>query len=211
VSTARGAGQLVRWGLLLTSAATYWLLFMCVHEFGHVLAACCTGGHVSRVVLSPLALSRTDVMPNPCPLVEVWGGPAFGAGAPLLFWSVWRAARLPGAAWLQGFAGFSLIANGLYIASGVYFPAGDTEELIRLGTSRCLLLAGVPAAILGLWGIHRLGPGLGTKGLSDAVARRATMFTGLALCATVMVILAIGDRPEPMSTGAPPQSVSPAR
>ena len=46
-----------------------WFLMQAVHELGHVLAAWLTGGAVQRVVLSPLEISRTDVMPNPRPLV----------------------------------------------------------------------------------------------------------------------------------------------
>jgi hypothetical protein len=53
------------WVVLLTvNAALFWLLFMVVHEGGHVLGAWATGGRVTRVVLSPVALNRTDVSPT---------------------------------------------------------------------------------------------------------------------------------------------------
>jgi hypothetical protein len=198
VTAERGASA-ARLALLTTSVASCWLLFMAVHEFGHVLAAWATGGHVARVVLSPLSLSRTDVTPNPHPMVEVWGGPAFGAAVPLLLWALWRAVRRPGALWLQGFAGFCLIANGLYIASGAAFAAGDTEELLRLGTPRVVLaLLGAPAAGTGLYLLHRLGPALGTGQLDSRRARSAARWSGAALCALVIVMLVLSGGPGPM-------------
>ncbi len=42
-----------------------WLARMAVHELGHVIGAIGSGGSVSRVVLHPLTISRTDVSPNP--------------------------------------------------------------------------------------------------------------------------------------------------
>src|SRR4051812_8876543 len=65
-----------------------WLAMMATHELGHVLAAWLTGGTATKVVLHPLAISRTDVWPNPEPLVVVWSGPLVGVLLPLLLWSV---------------------------------------------------------------------------------------------------------------------------
>jgi len=48
-----------------------WLAMQIIHEAGHVLAAWVTGGTVTAVVLHPLAISRTDVAPNPSPLTVV--------------------------------------------------------------------------------------------------------------------------------------------
>jgi len=64
-----------------------WLAMQAVHELGHVAAARLTGGTVTQVVLHPCTISRTDVSPNPRPLVVVWAGPLVGATLPLLaYW-----------------------------------------------------------------------------------------------------------------------------
>src|SRR5208337_624939 len=55
-----------------------WMAMMAVHELGHVVAAVATGGKVEKVVLHPLMISRTDVSPNPSPLIVVWAGPIVG-------------------------------------------------------------------------------------------------------------------------------------
>ncbi|MCA9007144.1 MAG: hypothetical protein KDA70_17850, partial [Planctomycetaceae bacterium] len=38
-----------------------WLAMMGVHELGHLLGGLFTGGSISRVVLHPLSISRTDL------------------------------------------------------------------------------------------------------------------------------------------------------
>src|SRR5262245_37834095 len=95
-----------------------------VHEAGHVLGARLTGGRVERVVLHPLTISRTELAENPQPLVVAWAGPVFGATAPILFWAAARLMRLPGAFVLRFFAGFCLLANGLYIGVGSFERIG---------------------------------------------------------------------------------------
>src|SRR5438105_1787209 len=99
-----------------------------VHESGHVFGAWLTGGRVARVVLHPLTISRTDVADNPHPLVVVWAGPIFGVVVPLLLWGAAAASRLPGAFLLRFFAGFCLLANGLYIGVGSFDRVGDCGE-----------------------------------------------------------------------------------
>ena len=64
--------------LIVSMLALSWLMMQAVHEFGHVVAAWATGGAVTKVVLHPSALSRTDVEPNPQPLAVAWGGPLIG-------------------------------------------------------------------------------------------------------------------------------------
>ena len=145
----------ILWHLLLLYAA--WLLMMLVHEAGHVVGAICSGGHVTRVMWSPLSLSRTDVEPNPQPLVVTWAGPMLGATIPLLIaglCSRWRLGYL-----LTFFAGFCLIANGAYLAIGALSPAGDAKDLLRLGIPRWVLIGvGTPMLIAGFWLWHRVSP-----------------------------------------------------
>ena len=57
--------------LIVATGALSWLAMMIVHEFGHVLHAWFSGANVVKVVLHPLAISRTDVAPNPHPLFVV--------------------------------------------------------------------------------------------------------------------------------------------
>lgn len=135
-----------------------WFLMQAVHELGHVLAAWATGGSVQRVVLSPLEISRTDVLPNPHPLAVAWAGPLVGVALPLATLPLFRRqarARLVA----TFFAGFCLIANGAYIGLGSIAGVGDAGDILRHGSPRWLLVAfGVAAfaAGLGLW--HSLGP-----------------------------------------------------
>jgi hypothetical protein len=95
-----------------------WLVMMLVHEGGHVLGAVCSGGQVRRVVWHPAVISRTDVRPNPHPLVEVWAGPTIGSLVPLASAVIASALRRRWAYLLWAAAGFCLIANGAYIGVG---------------------------------------------------------------------------------------------
>lgn len=145
-----------------------WLLMQAVHESGHVLGAWLTGGHVTKVVLHPLTISRTDVSPNPRPLIELWAGPLWGAGFPVAAWRLGVLGLPCGlVSWLRFFAGFCLIANGGYLGYGVIEPIGDAEELVRLGTPHWWLgLFGLITVPIGLRLWHGLGAdfGLGPHG-----------------------------------------------
>ena len=68
--------------LILSTLALSWLWMMIVHEFGHVVLAWTCGETVSKVVLHPLAISRTDVTHDKHPLLVIWGGPALGSLVP---------------------------------------------------------------------------------------------------------------------------------
>ena len=57
---------MLRWQqgvLIVATLLLSWLLMQAVHELGHAIGAWISGGHVERVVLHPLTISRTDV---PC-------------------------------------------------------------------------------------------------------------------------------------------------
>ncbi len=135
-----------------------WLAMMAVHELGHILGAFITGGSVSSVVLHPLAISRTDVSPNPHPGIVVWLGPIVGCLLPIIF-----AAITPGRYFLlrniaNFFAGFCLIANGAYITIGSFEGIGDCGEMLQSGTPTWVMIAfGAVAIPLGLYQWHRLG------------------------------------------------------
>ena len=160
--------------LLVVSTGVFsWLAMMAVHEAGHVLHAVVSGGRVERVVLHPLAISRTDVHPNPHPLFVAWGGAAWGCLIPAAAWLAARLARLRVEYVFRFFAGFCLIANGAYLGTGVVFPAGDAADLLRHGTPAWLLGAfGMTAMGLGLWSWHGLGRHFGLDRDRTAMDRR---------------------------------------
>lgn len=135
-----------------------WWLMCIVHEAGHVVAAWATGGEVERIVLAPWRFSRTDLSRNPHPAVVAWSGVLFGAVAPALAWaaSAGRFSRIAGLG--AFFAGFCLIANGAYLASGLFYPVGDAQDLIRLGVPRWVLaMVGTPMLAFGLLIWHMPG------------------------------------------------------
>ncbi|MGH7131996.1 MAG: M50 family metallopeptidase [Phycisphaerales bacterium] len=159
--------------LIVATAMLFWLLFMAVHELGHAIGAWCSGGKVVRVVLSPLAISRTDVSPNPHPLFVVWCGPLIGVVIPALFATVAYYTQLPLARWLRAFTGFCLIANGLYLASGVIRPAGDTQDMIWLGTPEWLFAAvGLVLTLVGFLVWHAMGSLWGLRTAAATQLRR---------------------------------------
>ncbi len=143
-----------------------------VHEAGHVLAAWLTRGTVTAVVLHPLAISRTDVSPNPQPLVVVWGGPIIGCALPMFAWWLTSKAGLPSIHLWRFFAAFCLVANGVYIGYGVIEPVGDAHDMLRLGTPPWLLAAfGMVTIPIGfaLW--NRQGKHFGFGEVAGVVCR----------------------------------------
>ena len=170
-------------GTLLLS----WLGMMIVHEGGHVVNAWATGGRVDKVVLHPLAISRTDVNPNPRPLIVVWGGPIWGCLVPLftLLWMRWRQFRHNFL--FAFFAGFCLVANGAYLGVGVWFPVGDALELLHLGTPLWLLGAfGVCASSLGFWLWNGLGSHFGLAKTNQSVEPRVVLSVWIALVLAIV-------------------------
>ena len=125
-----------------------WLAMMLVHELGHVLGAWLTDGEVQKLVWHPLAISRTDVSPNPSPLLVVWAGPLFGALFPVAVWVC--LSRFRWSFLLQFFAGFCLIANGAYIGYGSFEQVGDCREMLMQGT---------PIWVLWVWGAGHFAAG----------------------------------------------------
>src|SRR4051812_1786819 len=102
------------WIFLPALATSCWLGMMLVHECGNMLDALAPGGTITHLVFHPLAFPRTDIDPNPHPLIVAWSGPIGGAAIP---------AALAGAVrlldrrsyWTELFAAFCLLANGAYL------------------------------------------------------------------------------------------------
>lgn len=144
-----------------------WLGMMAVHELGHVVGAWFTGGVVSRVVLNPLTISRTELSENPSPRQVAWAGPILGTLIPLMAWAAGVLARIRGAFVLRFFAGFCLVANGTYLGVGAFGGIGDAGDLLRHGARAWQLWAfGLLGSSLGLLLWHRQSAhfGLGRTG-----------------------------------------------
>lgn len=172
-----------------------WLGMQAVHEAGHVVGAWLTGGRVERVVLHPLTISRTDLSHNPRPLVVVWAGPVVGVVVPVALWllAAWR--KVPGAFVLRFFAGFCLLANGLYIGVGSFDRIGDCGDLLRHGSPIWhLWMFGAATAPAGLWLWHGLGKHFGLGPEKEEV-RPAIAYGALAAFLALLAIgLAVGGK-----------------
>ncbi len=185
-----------------------WLGMMLVHEGGHVAGAWATGGTVRKIVLHPLAISRTDVSPNPQPLAVAWLGPLVGVALPLLGWAAFNWAGLlfdlrrrqtdaasasfvgspPGffettLACVRFFAGFCLIANGVYLGVGSWGLIGDAGDLQRNGAPAWTLWLFGGVAVAGgllLWNGQGAAFGLG-KSAGQVNARTAYLTAALLI------------------------------
>ncbi len=143
---------------MLSLVAVCWLAMMAAHEFGHVLGAVATGGAVERVVLHPLAISRTDVSPNPHPAIVVWAGPIIGCALPVFLAMIVPTRRAALRNIATSYAGFCLVANGAYIAIGSFDGVGDCGVMLATGSPRWLLIAFGAATIpMGLFVWHKIG------------------------------------------------------
>jgi len=177
--------------LLIASFLPFcWLAMMVVHEFGHVVAAWSTGGTVAGVVLHPLAISRTDVLPNPRPLIVVWAGPLVGSVAPLILWLSLRAVRIPESFLARFFAGFCLVANGAYIGVGSFDRIGDAGTMLQHGSPTLALWTFGCVSILAgfaLW--HGQGRHFGMGPYATQVGDRAVVISGCLLGTTLALEL----------------------
>jgi len=144
--------------LLCLFLYTCWLGMMVVHELGHVFHARLSGGTVSAVRVPLVGFSITELSSNPRPHFVAWGGAMWGCLVPLVAWAVFAATGTRGRRVAQFFAGFCLVANGLYLGVGWTQRAGDAADLRRYGTPVWVLVAfGVFATGAGLYLWHRLG------------------------------------------------------
>ena len=171
--------------LIATFIAFSWLAMQVVHEAGHVLLARLTGAEVTKVALHPLIMSRTDLAEDPHPLAVVWGGPLVGSLFPLLLFALAAVFRWPGAYLLRFFAGFCLIANGVYIGIGHFLADGaDPWVMMENGSPRWLLvLFGAAAFPVGLYLWHRQGSHFGLGNAKGQVDTRAAFISGGLLLA----------------------------
>lgn len=161
--SSSGPRLLSRLAVAVLAMVASWYLMMLVHEVGHALGAWVSGGGVRRVVVPLVGFSRTDVEPNPHPLLVVWAGPMVGSLLPLGIWSIFLGARRASShagKFAAFFAGFCLAANGAYLLGGAISPVGDVADMVRHGTARWVVgLVGVVLLGAGLWVWHDFRPG----------------------------------------------------
>jgi sterol desaturase/sphingolipid hydroxylase (fatty acid hydroxylase superfamily) len=174
--------------LILTFIGFSWLAMQVVHELGHVIVARLTGAEVTKVALHPLIISRTDLAENPHPLAVVWGGPVFGVVLPLALFGLAFAYRVPGLYLFRFFAGFCLIANGVYVGTGwLVNDEADPWVMTQNGSPVWLLVFfGLLTAPLGLYLWHRQGFYFG---LAEA---RGKVNMSVALVSTALFVVLVG-------------------
>jgi hypothetical protein len=108
---------------------------------------------------------------------------------PLMVWVITALTRLCGVFVLRFFAGFCLLANGLYIGIGSFERIGDCGEMLRHGSEMWQLwLFGALTAPVGLWLWHKQGPYFGFGPAQGKVDRGVT-YGSLIVC---MALLALG-------------------
>lgn len=188
-------GRLYQLALIASTFGYCWLGMQIVHELGHVLAACASGEIVSNVILHPLVISRTDVSHDRHPLLVIWGGPALGSGLPLVVLAIARSLRCSLFYLFQFFAGFCLIANGVYLGVGSFGGVGDAGDLLRHGSPQWMLIAfGLVCTPAGMWLWNGLGPHYGLGKSKGGVDRRAVRWAlGLVLTIVAVEVL-VGSR-----------------
>ena len=181
--------------LIGTFLAFSWLAMQAVHELGHVLGGLAGGGTISKVVLHPCTISRTDLSHNPHPLFEVWAGPLAGALLPLLAFLAAKTARCPGLYLFRFFAGFCLIANGAYIGCDAFQGLADGGVMLAHGSARWqLVLFGLLTVPLGLYLWNGLGPKFGLGESQGNVSRAAAVISLAILALTVTIELLLSSR-----------------
>jgi hypothetical protein len=146
----RGSACLLAW----------WWLMMAVHELGHVLGCLVTGARIEAVILWPWTISATLRSGSHHPRLDTWAGRVIGALLPLTLWLACRRRSGPGR-WPGGWAGFCLVANGVYLGAGWIDLVGDAGDLRRLGTPVWALVgSGVIGVGTGLLLWHHLLAGM---------------------------------------------------
>jgi hypothetical protein len=182
--------------LIATFLPLCWQGMMIVHEAGHVAAAVATGGTVTRVVLYPAAISRTDVEPNPSPGVVVWAGPVAGVVLPVVVWAICAAAGWAYAYLLRFFAGFCLVANGAYIGVGSLAHVGDAGVTLQTGSPIwALWIFGAVCSVAGLYLWHGQGKYFGLGKARGRVRPAAAFASATLLVVVVLTGIALTNAP----------------
>jgi len=184
----RLSGRALQAAYLLTVTLLFWLGMQVFHELGHVLGALATGAEILRVVLHPLKLSETVLGRNPEPALVAFTGTLAGSGLPLLLYGFTRTLHLGDTALQRAFAGFCLIANGVYLVFGPSTGPSDTGVMVTAGWSGGLLrTAGLLLAGTGIYLWNGLGRYFG-MGEARGQVRRSAFALSLFLLALLVLL-----------------------
>ena len=97
-------------------------------------------------------------------------------------------ARMTVAFVLRFFAGFCLLANGLYIGIGSFDRVGDCGEMLRHGSALWQVwLFGAVTAPVGLWLWHRQGLHFGL-GPARGQVSRGVAYGSLVACLSLLIL-----------------------
>jgi hypothetical protein len=166
-----------------------------VHELGHRVGAWASGGKVARVVAHPFTISCTLLRHNPHPLVVVWAGPIVGALLPAMLVGLAYALRSPGLHLFRFFAGFCLVANGLYIGIGSFDRLMDAGDMMGYGSPQwILILFGVVSVTGGLCFWNGIGENFGLGAAKGKVSRTSAIASFLLFLILAGVEMIIGSR-----------------
>ena len=130
-----------------------------LHELGHVAALVLSGGEVDYVRVSPIDFGFTARASDPHPLIATWGGPLLGCAFTMviLLLVAFAAPRFIATALLLVVVAF--LANGMYLAVGVFSGVGDAGDLIRHGAPPwSLIAAGIPLIAAGIYFASMIAP-----------------------------------------------------
>lgn len=140
-----------RWLKLFALLVVAWCVMVTAHECGHLLGGWLGGGTLEHVELRPWWLPHSLFVPDPKPLVTLWGGPLFGVALPLVVAPIigHGVPRAKVGVWF--IADFCLLANGTYLAAA--WISGDrwldTPRLLAAGASP-LVIGAFCAATIGV-------------------------------------------------------------
>ena len=175
--------------LIIATLLASWLGMQAVHELGHILTARLSGGQVERVILHPLTISRTDLADNPHPLAVAWGGPTLGVLIPLIVFGAAAISDIAERFVLRFFAGFCLVANGVYLGVGSFLNVGDAGDIVRHGSPAWTMwLFGAVCVQTGFWLWNGLGPHFGLGPDPRPISRRVV----LEVVMTCVALLILG-------------------
>lgn len=179
--------------LISTFLAFSWLGMQVVHEFGHCLGAWFSGGRVARIIAHPFTISCTVLSHNPRPLFVVWSGPIFGSILPALAVLIAALFRAPALYMFRFFAGFCLVANGLYIGLGALGGLLDAGDMMSYGSPQWLLFVfGGIAITVGLYFWNGIGLGFGLGEANGSVHRKAVISSVVLLSVLVVCECVLG-------------------
>ncbi len=180
--------------LIVSTLGLSWLGMQAVHELGHILGAWAGVETVTKVVLHPLMISRTDASHDRHPLFIIWGGPVLGSILPLVVLGIARLIRSGVFYLFQFFAGFCLVANGAYVGVGSFGGVGDAGDLMRHGAPRwTLIVFGLACVPLGLSLWNGLGTHYGLGRSRGEVDRWAAVGTLGLVMIVVLVEVVMGS------------------